>query len=106
MRFRDEPDKRKQQREREEAAELIRRLQMPLIHTFPRLSLAEIRRAFEPLQDKCPPVLTLEQAAEIANLTPGTLKKKVSEGAFKDSVKRGKPLLFWRDLFVQELMKG
>jgi hypothetical protein len=33
-----------------------------------------------------------------------TFYKKVSEGEFKHSVKRGKPLLFWRDRFVQEVM--
>jgi hypothetical protein len=67
--------------------------------------LPEIRQAFAELQDKYPPVLDLRQAAEIAKLAPGTLKRKVSEGCFKDSVSRGKPLRFWRDRFVREVMK-
>ena len=52
-----------------------------------------------------PAVLDLQQAAAIAHMAPATLKRKVSEGYFKKSVKRDKPLLFWREFFVQELMK-
>ena len=70
------------------------------------LTLAEIRRAFEPETDRYLPVLHLEQAARLAHLKPGTLKRKVSEGAFRKSVKKGKPLLFCRDRFVQELMRS
>ena len=66
--------------------------------------LADIRNAFEPLAQQYPPILSLGQAAEIAKLAPGTLKRKVSEGAFNKSVKKGKPLRFWRDTFIQELM--
>jgi len=69
------------------------------------LSLTEIRRAFESVADKYPPVLSLEQAAEIAGLATSTMQRLVSEGQFKNSVKRGKPLRFWRDRFVQEVMK-
>ena len=78
---------------------------LPLRHDA-KLGLAEIRHAFEAYTEKYPPVLDVNQAAEISRLAPGTLKRKASEGAYKDSVKRGKPLLFWRDKFVQELMKG
>ena len=69
------------------------------------LTLAEIRRAYEPVSDKYPPVLSLEQASEIAGLATSTMQRLVSEGQFKNSVKRGKPLRFWRDRFVQEVMK-
>ena len=69
-----------------------------------RIPLADVRKAYEPLTGQYPPILSLRQAAEIAQIAPGTLKRKVSEGAFSKSVKRGKPLRFWRDLFVQELM--
>jgi len=75
------------------------------IDPFAELAMADIRKAFENLNGDYPPVLSLTQAAKIANLAPSTLKRKVSEGGFKKSVKRGKPLLFWRDLFVKELMK-
>lgn len=72
---------------------------------FADVPLADIRKAFENLTGDFPPVLDLEQAAGLAHLAPSTIKRKVSEGRFKESVKRGKPLLFWRDKFVKELMK-
>jgi hypothetical protein len=68
------------------------------------LTLAEVREAYEPLGEKYPPLLDLKRAAEISRYTESTLKKKLSEGAFRDSVSRGKPLLFWRDRFVMDLM--
>ena len=76
----------------------------PLMKPFADVPLAAIRKAFENIGDS-PPVLSLDQAAKLAHLAPSTLKRKVSEGHFKESVKRGKPLLFWRDKFVKELMK-
>ena len=73
--------------------------------TFALISRSEIRRAFELLSDKYPPVLNLKQAAEIAGVATSTLKRHVSEGRYKDCVSRGKPLRFWRDKFIQEAMK-
>jgi hypothetical protein len=69
-----------------------------------QLSLAEVQVAYAVYPDRYPPILTLSEAAEIARLKPGTLKRKVSEGRFRGSVRKGKPLLFWRDRFVQALM--
>lgn len=69
------------------------------------IPLAEIRKAFADLMDQYPPVLNVEQAAKLSHLAPSTLHRKVSEGCFVKSVRRGKPLRFWRDLFVQEIMK-
>jgi hypothetical protein len=69
-----------------------------------RITLKEIQDAYESMSQSCPPILTLTQAADMANLRPSTLKRKVSEGEFKDSACRGKPLRFWRDRFVYELM--
>ena len=77
----------------------------PLMKPFADVSLPDIRKAFENIGDDCPPVLSLAQAAKLAHVAPSTLKRKVSEGQFKESVKRGKPLLFWRDKFVKELLK-
>jgi hypothetical protein len=68
------------------------------------LTLTEVREAYESLGEKYPPLLSLSLAAEISGYTELTLKKKLSEGAFRDAVSRGKPLLFWRDRFVMELM--
>src|SRR5207248_4071628 len=68
------------------------------------LTLAEVRTAYEPLSEKYPPLLGLDRAAELSGYTPLTLKKKLSEGCFRDCVARGKPLLFWRDRLVLELI--
>ena len=74
--------------------------------TMERLTLAEIRRTFEAYANEYPPILCLKQASALAGPKPSTLKRKCSEGAFRKSVKRGKPLLFWRDRFVQDLPFG
>lgn len=66
-----------------------------------KLSLKEIRLV---VGEKYPPIITVNEAAELARLAVKTIQKKVSEGEFKQSVKRGKPLRFWRDRFVQEVM--
>jgi len=68
-----------------------------------KLPTREIHQA---VGDMYPPILTLEEAAAIARMAPSTLKKKLSEGAFADCVKRNKPLLFWRDRFIKQVMKG
>lgn len=52
-----------------------------------------------------PPILSLEQAAQLAHLAPSTLKRLVSEGYFGNSVRRGKPIAFWRNRFVAEAME-
>lgn len=53
-----------------------------------------------------PPVMTLHEAAEAMRISPQTLRRYVSEGKFKRSVKRGWPVLFWRDSLLSEFMKG
>ena len=53
-----------------------------------------------------PPVMTLEEAAEAMRISPQTLRRYVSEGKYKKSVKRGWPTLFWRDSLISEFMKG
>jgi len=68
------------------------------------LTLTEVREAFEPLSAQYPPILLLKHASDISGFTPGTLRKKVSQGCFRNSVARGKPLRFWRERFVLELM--
>lgn len=67
-----------------------------------KLSLKEIRTA---MGETYKPIMTVEEAAALSRLAVKTLQKKVSEGCFKQSVKRGRPLLFWTDRFVQELMR-
>lgn len=68
---------------------------------FQHLTITEVQEAFAAYRDRYPPILVLSEAAEIARLKPSTLKRLVSEGRFKGSVRRGKPLRFWRDRFVQ-----
>lgn len=53
-----------------------------------------------------PPVMNLQEAAEAMRISPQTLRRYVSEGKFKKSVKRGWPVLFWRDSLLSEFMKG
>lgn len=77
----------------------------PVVLAMAHVPLAEIRKSFEGLADRYPPVLSLEQAAELSRLSPATLKRKASEGCFSNCVRRGKPLRFWRDRFVQEIIK-
>ena len=70
-----------------------------------KLSQGEISQAFSGADNPYGPILSLTEAAALAKLAPGTLKRLVSEGRFAQSVKRRKPLLFWRDRFVAELMQ-
>jgi hypothetical protein len=72
----------------------------------PLLSITEIGEAFAPYQDRFPPILSLAQAAEIARIKPSMLTRLVSEGKFRNCVRRGKPLLFWRDRFIMGLFNG
>ena len=68
------------------------------------LTPREVQAAFKNCP-QFPPILSLEQAVELAHLAPSTLKRLASEGFFADSIRRGKPVAFWRDRFVVEVMK-
>ncbi len=70
-----------------------------------KLTAREITSAFNTPQNPFGPILSLTEAATLAKIAPGTLKRLVCEGQFANSVKRGKPLRFWRDRFLVELMK-
>lgn len=69
-----------------------------------KITIEEIQAAYQPLQDRYGPIIFLEQAAEISGYTRATLLKKLSQGAFANSVVRGRPVRVWRDRFVLELM--
>jgi hypothetical protein len=71
-----------------------------------RITLAEVQQALLPHGDQYPPILSLAEAAALSRYKESTLKRKVSEGAFPTSARRGKPLRFWRDRFVYELMNS
>ena len=64
----------------------------------------EVEAAFRN-DTRFPPLLSLDQAAELAHLAPSTIKRLASEGCFRNSVRRGKPIAFWRDRFVVEVME-
>ena len=68
------------------------------------LSKNEVIAAFRN-QPQFPPLLSLVQAGQLAHFAPSTIKRLVSEGYFSNSVRRGKPIAFWRDRFVVEVME-
>lgn len=49
------------------------------------------------------PFLTLEQAAEVIQIAPGTLRNWVSEGRLRGSAVTGKPLRFVTLRFLREV---
>jgi excisionase family DNA binding protein len=53
-----------------------------------------------------PAILTPDQAAELLQLAKTTLYRKVSEGSFREAVRRGKPLRFWRDRLLVAFLSG
>ncbi len=71
-----------------------------------RLTQEFIRGMFAAMQTPPPMLLKLEEAAELMRISPSTLKHMVSDGRIRTSVRRGSPLVFVRDLLVQEWMGG
>jgi len=47
----------------------------------------------------------MTEAAKVARCAVNTLKRRVSEGDFKRIVKRGKPVLFHRDRFIEDVLR-
>ena len=56
------------------------------------------------VQNKYGPILDLAQASEVSRLAKQTLRERVCQGMYADSVKRGRPLRFWAHRFVREVM--
>jgi hypothetical protein len=77
-----------------------------LTFTARTVTLEMIRDGFKGLEDRFPPILTLEQAAELLGLKEQTLRKHLSEGKYPRSSRRGHPIRFMRDLLVHEYMSG
>lgn len=71
-----------------------------------RLTQDFIRGMFSAMQDPPQVLLTLEEAAALIRISPHTLKHMVCDRRIRTSVKPGKPLVFVRDLLVQEWMAG
>ncbi|HEX8876123.1 MAG TPA: helix-turn-helix domain-containing protein [Phycisphaerales bacterium] len=70
------------------------------------VTLDMIRDSFKGLEDRFPPMLSLEQAADLLGLKEQTIRKHLSEGKYPRSSRRGHPVRFWRDLLVHEYMSG
>jgi hypothetical protein len=69
-----------------------------------KITMAEIAAVCD--RANLPPILDLGEAAKLIKLKASTLRRKVSEGAFKGCVARGKPLRFWRDRLVYQVMNA
>jgi len=52
-----------------------------------------------------PPVMGLQAASRLTGLAPSTLYHWVSTGKLRACVKRGRPLLFFRDRLVREVFR-
>jgi len=73
--------------------------------TTPRLRAAcpapdEIHAAID--AERFPPVMTPDQAADLLQVSKHTVYRYVSDGRLKRSVRRGRPLRFWRDRLISE----
>lgn len=68
-----------------------------------KLTSQEVTAAFD--GSEYPPIMTPLQAAGLLGLKLSTLYRHVSEGRYRESVRRGKPLRFFRDRLVQEFFR-
>ena len=51
------------------------------------------------------PILDITQAAEVSKLAKQTIRQRVCEGRYADSVVRGRPLRFWTHRFLRASME-
>jgi len=65
-----------------------------------RIRMRNVEGAFKDYDAKYPPIVSLAQGAEIVGIKPSTLKRKISEGYFKDCVSARKPVRILRNKFV------
>jgi hypothetical protein len=71
----------------------------------PQLGEDEMQQIIRLVQDKYGPILDLEQASQVSKFAKQTLRERVSQGRYADSVVRGRPLRFWTHRFLPEVMK-
>ena len=74
-----------------------------------RLTPDEIGAAFDsgPWAERFPPILNVEQAAELAGIPVKTIYDWSSRGLLSScAVKRGRRLRIWRDRFASFLFQG
>ena len=70
----------------------------------PLVPLEEIAAVIQQMDPVPPVILNAEEAANISRYTVGTLKKLAGEDRFPLSTIKGKPVRFWRDKFVFEVV--
>ncbi len=56
--------------------------------------------------DRFPAILTPNEAARLLRVSKSTVYHMVSRGNLRTSVKRGKPLRFWRDRLIREYFRS
>jgi len=73
-----------------------------------KIDQAELDRAFfDNSGGRFPPVLNIQQAAELLQAPIGTIYEWSSKGYLKGCCRRrGKRLFFWRDRLISELFGG
>ena len=74
-----------------------------------RLTADEIRRGFDTSEwgTKFPPILSVQQAAALAGVPPGTIYDWSSQGDLRGcAARKGKRLRIWRDRFIAWLFEG
>ena len=52
-----------------------------------------------------PPIMTVDEAARFLRISKSTLYSRVSQGRYRDAVRRGKPMVFFRDRLARALFR-
>lgn len=71
----------------------------------PQLSDAEMEQVIAWTVQRYGPILDITQAAEVSKLAKQTIRQRVCEGRYADSVVRGRPLRFWTHRFLRAAME-
>jgi hypothetical protein len=71
----------------------------------PQLSDAEMEQVITWTVERYGAILNIEQAAEVSKLAKQTIRQRVCEGRYADSVVRGRPLRFWTHRFLRAAME-
>ncbi|MCB9838997.1 MAG: hypothetical protein H6813_06630 [Phycisphaeraceae bacterium] len=64
------------------------------------------RREIHDAVGHLPPFIGADVASRVLGVSKSTLYKRVARGEYRDAVKRGKPLVFWRDRLIRRHFGG